>query len=127
MSAPNKVTKKPCARAPKLKVGTRLHEFLTKGMNAAAGLSSTFSITAHADVHKRAAFYGMLQQVSRVDESRRNVKKSSTSMALVGLDIGTGERKALRCLLKLPKDKLRILGQALPRKALETRSDQQVP
>lgn len=34
-------------------------------------------------------------------------------MALLGLGLGIGERNAISCLLKLPKRKLRILGQAL--------------
>jgi hypothetical protein len=55
----------------------------------------------------------MLEEVARVDASYQIIKQSSTSMTLVGLGLDIGERRAIRCLRRLPKSKLRILGQAL--------------
>jgi hypothetical protein len=111
MSTTNKVTN--AESPPKHKIGARLQEFLTQDMKAPAQPSNILFVTTHDDMVKRTKFYGMLEQVSRVDAAHRKIKKSSTSMALLGLGLGIGERNSISCLLKLPKRKLRILGQAL--------------
>jgi hypothetical protein len=93
--------------------GVRLQELLLQDPKAPAGLSNSLSVTPHEDLAERTEFYKMLEEVARVDASYQIIKQSSTSMTLVGLGLDIGERRAIRCLRRLPKSKLRILGQAL--------------
>lgn len=115
MSTASKVTKN--ARGPKpklkLKIGPHLQEFLKEDLKASTEPSQTSSVTAEGNLDKSPAFYGMLGEVFRADARYRYVKENSTSMAILGLGLGTFDCRALRCLLQLPKEKLIILSQAL--------------
>ncbi|OKP06246.1 hypothetical protein PENSUB_6236 [Penicillium subrubescens] len=108
-----KIPEKIQESAPNPNPGVRLREFLLQDPKAPAGLSNSLSVTLHGDLAERTEFYKMLEEVARVDSSYQKIKQSSTSMALVGLGLDVGGRRAIRCLLRLPKSKLRILGQAL--------------
>ena len=71
------------------------------------------SSAIEGDLDKNLAFHKMLEELPRADAHYRHIKDNSTSRAILGLKLGFPERNALRCLLKLPKEELLVIGQAL--------------
>lgn len=114
MSTTNKVTKSPRPPKPKLKLKFKTHieEFL-QDMNSSAEPSQTPSPATEGDREKSSAFHEMLEELPRADAHYGHIKDNSTSQAILGLKLGFPERKALHCLLNLPKEKLRVLSKGL--------------
>lgn len=115
MSTTNRITKSARGPKPKLKLRFKPHieELLQEDMNSSSEPSQTSSPATEGVRDKSSAFHEMLEELPRADAHYRHIKDNSTSKAILGLKLGFPERKALRCLLKLPKEKLLVLSKAL--------------
>lgn len=115
MSTTSRITKSARGPKPKLKLRfkPRIEEFLQEDVDSSAEPSQTSSPATEGDLDKNPAFHEMLEELPRADAHYHHIKDNSTSKAIIGLKLGFPERKALHCLLKLPKEKLLVLSKAL--------------